>query len=83
MEACWFARIPWRAAGTPPGRRFGIRMKEWVKKEDILNLNLWEGDKIFLRLLKENAPFFSLKLTYEGDRLTEAVLDGENLQNSL
>lgn len=56
---------------------------EWVKKEDILNLNLWEGDKIFLRLLKENAPFFSLKLTYEGDRLTEAVLDGENLQNSL
>lgn len=53
------------------------------EKEDILNLNLWEGDKIFLRLLKENAPFFSLKLTYEGDRLTEAVLDGENLQNSL
>ena len=34
MEICWFARIPWRAAGTPPGIRFGIRMKEWVKKEE-------------------------------------------------
>ncbi len=34
VEVCWFARIPWRAAGTPPGRRFGIRMKEWVKKEE-------------------------------------------------
>lgn len=34
VEVCWFARIPWRAAGTPPGRCFGIRMKEWVKKEE-------------------------------------------------
>ena len=34
VEVCWFARIPWRAAGTPPGRRFGIRMKEWLKKEE-------------------------------------------------
>ena len=56
---------------------------EWVKKDELLNLNLWEGDKIFLKLLKEDAPFFSLKLTYEGDRLTEAVLDGENPQNTL
>ena len=56
---------------------------EWVKKDELLNLNLWEGDKIFLKLLKEDAPFFSLKLTYEGDRLTEAVLDGENLLNTL
>ena len=52
---------------------------EWVKKEDVLNLNLWEGDKIFFRLLNEDAPFFSLKLTYNGDQLTEAVLDGKEL----
>ena len=32
---------------------------EWIKKEDLLKLNLWEGDKIFLKLLQENAPFFS------------------------
>lgn len=52
---------------------------EWVKKDQLLNLNLWEGDKIFLKLLKENAPFFSLKLTYEGDVLSKAVLDGKEL----
>ena len=37
----------------------------------------WEGDKIFLRLLEEEAPFFSLKLCYEGDRLTYAALNGK------
>jgi 8-oxo-dGTP diphosphatase len=52
---------------------------EWVKKEDVLKLNLWEGDKIFLGLLSENAPFFSLKLSYRGEMLTEAVLDGKTL----
>ena len=52
---------------------------EWVKKEAVCGLNIWEGDKIFFRLLNENAPFFSLKLTYEGDRLIEAVLDGKAL----
>ena len=52
---------------------------EWVKKQEVLNLNIWEGDKIFLRLLKENHPFFSLKLVYHGDTLSEAVLDGEKI----
>ncbi len=52
---------------------------EWVPQSEIENLNLWEGDKIFLRLLAENAPFFSLKLRYEGDELKEAVLDGKAL----
>lgn len=52
---------------------------EWVKKEDVMGLNLWEGDRIFFRLLNENAPFFSLKLSYEGDRLREAALDGRPL----
>lgn len=52
---------------------------EWVKKSDIESLNLWEGDKIFFRLLEENAPFFSLKLSYEEDRLVEAVLDGKSI----
>lgn len=52
---------------------------EWVKKDELLKLNLWEGDKIFLRLLKENAPFFSLKLSYQGDCLVEAVLNGQDI----
>lgn len=53
---------------------------EWVEKEKIFDLNLWEGDKIFFRLLLENAPFFSLKLKYQGDVLTQAVLDGKELE---
>ena len=53
---------------------------EWVPKKDIYNLNLWKGDLIFFRLLEDDAPFFSLKLRYEGDTLVEAVLDGKNLE---
>lgn len=49
----------------------------WVSKKDLEQLNLWEGDKIFLKLLAEDAPFFSLKLRYEGNRLIEAVLNGK------
>lgn len=52
---------------------------EWVKKEQIFTLPIWEGDKIFLKRLIENAPFFSLKLTYTGDTLIDAVLDGVKL----
>ncbi len=52
---------------------------EWVPKKDICHLTLWEGDKIFFKLLDENAPFFSLKLVYEGDCLKEAVLNGSVL----
>ena len=51
----------------------------YVPKEEVLNLRLWEGDKIFLRLLLEDAPFFSLKLCYEGETLTTAWLDGKEL----
>ena len=52
---------------------------EWVEKEDVLKLNIWEGDKIFFRLLEEGREFFSLKLRYENDILMEAVLDGKKL----
>ncbi len=52
---------------------------EWVKKTRIWEMELWEGDKIFFRLLEQEAPFFSLKLTYERGVLMEAVLDGQRL----
>ena len=52
---------------------------QWIKKADLLSLPLWEGDKIFLRLLEEDAPFFSLKLRYEGDKLAGAALNGKPL----
>lgn len=53
---------------------------EWVEKNKLTSLNLWEGDKIFLKLLAEDVPFFSLKLSYSGDRLLEAVLDGKPME---
>ena len=50
---------------------------EWVEKDQVYSLNIWEGDKIFFRLLEEKRPFFSLKLVYDGgDTLIEAALDG-------
>lgn len=52
---------------------------EWVAKDRIDELNLWEGDRIFFRLIRENRPFFSLKLKYQGNQLVQAVLDGEAL----
>lgn len=53
---------------------------EWIDRDRLLKLPIWEGDKIFLRLLDENVPFFSLKLRYAGDRLTDAVLNGETIK---
>lgn len=51
----------------------------WVPFEDLGKLYLWEGDKIFLKLLQEEQPFFSLKLSYEGDDLVYAALDGKEI----
>ena len=54
---------------------------EWVPVERIQELNIWEGDKIFFRLLDEDVPFFSLKLVYDGHgRLTEASLNGQPME---
>jgi 8-oxo-dGTP diphosphatase len=51
----------------------------WVDIKEIYNLPIWEGDKIFLRLIEEKSPFFSLKLEYQGDTLINAVLNGEKI----
>ncbi len=48
---------------------------EWVKKEDISSLPIWEGDKIFLSLLENEKRFFSLKLIYCGDSLVSHSLE--------
>lgn len=53
---------------------------EWLPWERLPQLPIWEGDRIFLRLIDEDAPFFSLKLRYTGDRLVEAVLNGKQLE---
>ena len=52
---------------------------EWIDSDHLLALPLWEGDKIFLRLLRDGAEGFDLTLTYEGERLAAAALDGKEL----
>lgn len=54
---------------------------EWVAVDDVPKLNIWAGDKIFFRLLAEEAPFFSLKLVYDGhDKLVSASLNGKEME---
>lgn len=52
---------------------------EWVPKNNISLLNIWEGDKWFLRLLDERRDFFTMKLRYEGDKLMEVYVDGKEV----
>lgn len=51
----------------------------WVEKNRVAELPIWQGDKIFLRLLAEGIPFFSLKLCYRGEQLCRAVLNGKDI----
>ncbi|MCI9283700.1 MAG: NUDIX domain-containing protein [Lachnospiraceae bacterium] len=54
---------------------------EWVDKQDVWKLNIWEGDKIFFRLLEETKEFFSLKLVYDGTGvLVSAALNGKSME---
>ena len=43
----------------------------WVPKDKLNELKLWEGDKIFFKLLSEDCGFFSLKLNYKGEKVTD------------
>ena len=52
---------------------------EWVDKAAVYSLPVWEGDRIFFRLLEQEKPFFSLKLRYKGETLTESILNGRVL----
>ena len=48
---------------------------EWIEKSKVFDLPLWEGDRVFLKLLDDGAPFFSLKLVYEGEKLVQTKLN--------
>jgi 8-oxo-dGTP diphosphatase len=52
---------------------------EWVPKEEMGKLNLWEGDLVFLRLMEAGVPFFSMKLVYRDGVLEQVVLNGAPL----
>ena len=53
---------------------------QWVSREFLDQLPKWEGDRIFLDLLWQDAPFFLLTLRYKNDKLVEAVLDGKKIR---
>ena len=53
---------------------------QWVSRDFLDQLPKWEGDQIFLDLLWQDAPFFLLTLRYDGDKLTEAILDGKKIR---
>lgn len=52
---------------------------EWVPKDAIYQLPIWEGDKVFFHLLETRKDFFSLKLDYVGEELVRVVLDGRDI----
>lgn len=52
----------------------------WVEKDAVFSLPLWEGDKVFLKLLETEQEFFSLKLQYRGELLTNAVLNAGRIE---
>lgn len=52
---------------------------QWIEKSRLSELPQWEGDRIFLHLMEQRLPFFSLKLVYSGDTLKQAVLNGKEL----
>lgn len=47
---------------------------EWVPKEDVMSLPIWEGDKLFFEELIKDRGFFTMKLRYEGDSLVESYV---------
>lgn len=53
---------------------------QWVSLEFLNQLPKWEGDEIFLDLMWQDAPFFLLTLRYQGDTLTEAILNGKKIR---
>ena len=55
---------------------------EWVEKSRVYDLPLWEGDKVFFRLLEEREDVFLLTLRYQGDELIETILDGRKIENN-
>lgn len=44
---------------------------KWIPDDNLFDLNLWEGDKIFLRWLEEEHGFFSAKFVYDGNKLVD------------
>ena len=53
---------------------------KWIPKDEIMDLNLWEGDRLFLKKVAEDEPFFFMRLEYHGDDLVESHVGGESFK---
>ena len=51
-----------------------------IPKDEIMDLNLWEGDRLFMRMVAEDEPFFFMRLEYHGDDLVESHVGGESFK---
>ena len=56
---------------------------KWVPKEDVMGLDLWEGDRVFIEKLLEGDAFFFMRMEYRGDDLTEYTLGAENFKDQV
>ena len=42
---------------------------KWIDKKKVLDLETWEGDKIFVEKLLKDDDFFTVKFNYDGEKL--------------
>lgn len=54
----------------------------WISYDELSSLPMWQGDQIFIELIRNPSPFFHLTLRYEEAKLIEAKLDGRLLDIS-
>ena len=73
---CLYTADSWKGDITPCNEG----ELEWIEKSAISGLNLWQGDRLFLKLLASEAPFFSLKLVYKNGTLIHAEQDGKPVE---
>ena len=60
-------------SGTPNLPECDEGELEWVPKEKMNDLPHWESDELFLKLIDNRAPFFSIKVEYLDGKMTKAV----------
>lgn len=57
----------------------GEGVLEWIERDRLYDLPMWEGDKLFLGLIRTDADFFDMELHYKGDKLISAYVNNERL----
>ncbi len=47
---------------------------QWIDKDKVLKLKIWEGDKIFIEKIQKDNTFFTIKFNYDGEKLLKYEL---------